>query len=240
MEPRNVPINYSVRWIFCSIEISKQFYSLFLAIGLIMLVAVVGISVIPYLGTLAVPLVSYLAGLGSMRLIDQIFKTNKATFDDYLKYTFDPVVFEKFAPFLILIALFNSVSVGLTLGKLTYVLLPWSTLGNVVTVLSMQASYMMILKPELKWDAALKAILRGSWMNILALICLFLCTGVFALGSLLMCLIGFFLYFIPMTTPLNYLVFSSIYEGRDIDQTTKEWSIKSRDVQTVAAPVDEP
>ncbi len=240
MDPRHIPLEYSHRWIFCSIEISKKYYSLFLGCGLLMILSVTGVSFIPVVGGIASPLMTFLFSLGTMRMVHQIITTEKGVFDDFLKYSFDPIVFEKFVPFLVIIGLVNCISVGFALGKFHYALFPSGILANLTTFVCVHAAYMMLIKSELTWDAAIKTTLRGSWMNALTLFVSFIFITLFVTGSLLMCIVGFFLYFVPMTFPLNFLMFSSIYDGLDIDMTLKTWGSKSQEVQTIVAPPDNP
>jgi hypothetical protein len=240
MDARNVPVDNSYKLIFCSIEISKNYYSLFLGCGLLYFAVAVCLSMIPVVGEVIEGVLSLCLSLGTLRLVKQIFTTGKGTFDDFLKYSFDASYFEKFLPLFIIVATVNFFSWLISYVHAPFIVYPWTLLTLVSLFVCSHAAYMMILAPELSWKNALTSVLRGTWMNAATLFLLLVFMIVFVSGSLLMCLVGFFLYFIPMTVPVNYLVFSSIYEGLDVEATTKEWSIKSNTVQTVSTPADEP
>lgn len=238
MEARHVPFEYSHRWIKCSLKISEKHYSLFLACGLLQLFACVAVSFVPVVGAMASAIMMFIYGLGGMRLVKHIRETNSGTFDDYLKYTFDPIVFQRFVPFLVALTLLNGTVGVLGIVKLPAIILPVSLVANIALVFCIHSSYMMIQNPALNWQDALAAVGRGIWKNILTWIVFGLLLVLFSVGSILMCGVGLLLYFVPMTFPVNYLVYSSIYEGLDIDQLIKT-SSKINAVHTVDAPPDE-
>jgi len=240
MDARNVPVDYSYRWIFCSIEIAKQFYSLFLGCGLLMFVTVICIGFVPFIGHFVAAIMSILYGVGTLRLVRQVVTTERGTFDDFLKFTFDASHLHKYVPLFIAVCILNFISAILTFAHIHFLSLPMLALSNIVVLICVHAAYMMDLQPSLSWREATERAASGTWMNIVTLIIAVIFLSIFGVLSALMCGVGLFLYFLPMTMPINFLIFTSIYENRDVEATIKEWSSKSNEVKTVPAPTDEP
>jgi len=228
LEPRNVPFNYCYRWLNCSIKVSEKYYTLFLGCGLLYFFTITAIGFIPYLGTIASLFLMFLYSLANMRLSQKIRHGGTAVFDDYLKLAFDPVIFEKFVPFLVMLFAISFTQVVSTVVKMTFLMLTMSFVNYFVVTIAVFASYMMLQDSSLDWKTASLKVMRGLWMNVLPTVAGWFIFALFAGFCALLCFVPFLLYFLPMTLPLSYLIYSSIFEGLDVDKTIAEWSSKNR------------
>lgn len=238
MEARTVPFNYCTGWIRCSVAIAQNHYSLFLGCSLLVFMSSLLISIIPFLGAIAAICLLFLFTVGQMRLTEQVRRTQTATFDDFLKYVFDPALLQKFAPFLIILAGIAVVNIGAALLKLQIVAGLFSLIGNLAAICFSFAAFASIKNPTLSIKTSALTVLQGLWQNVLTWLCCGLLVIILAATSAALCILPFFFYFLPMALPLGYLTYASIFEGLDIDATIAEWSSKSKAVVTLDAPRD--
>lgn len=235
MEPNKVSIDYCHRWIKCSLKIGERHYTLFLICGLIIYITTFIISAIPFFGSIASIMLTFLYAIAGMRLTQQALQQNAATVDDFFKYTFDSEYFKKFKiQFGILFGL-GVISLSSTLIKLTSVLLVSNTVVHLITYLIGFSAFMILQNPTLKWNSALEKVFQGFILNLGPWIMVSVLLVVFAALSLLLCFVPFLLYFVPMTFSVGYLIYSSIFENLNIDTFLADWS-KKPPIQTLILP----
>jgi hypothetical protein len=200
------------------------------------------ISIIPFIGPIVGPLLTFLFMFGAMRMVQQAIQGSTPTFDDFLKYSFDQVVFQRFTPFLGIIAGCGIITdvIQFAAPKMIYVSGAWSFVMQIIFYACLYGAFLMLKNASLTWQAALLESYKGLMKNALTIIFHVFLLGLCALGSLCLCGVGLILLFIPLSVPVNYLAFASIFEGLDIDKTILEWSSKAREVQTLTLPPDQP
>jgi hypothetical protein len=226
MEPNTVPFDYCHKWIKASIKIGERHYTLLLMCGLLVFASSFIVGLFPYVGNFCALFLTFIYGLAGMRLTQQILKQGSGTFDDYLKYAFDPVVFKKFQPFLVIIFLMATLQVTSGIFKITTLLYFSSVTSYLFITLFMVSAFLLLQQPSIGWQDAFKKVLSGFWQNGLTWVAAGFLMAIFAVVSALLCFVPFLLYFIPMTFSLAYLIYASIFEDLNIDALISEWSSK--------------
>ena len=227
-QPNKVPLEYCHRWIMCALKVGERHYTLFLISGLIMYITLFVCSVIPYLGAIASPLLSFMFSLAGMRLVHQIIKekTLKTDLDTYLKFVFDPMYIQRFRTQYLILAGMGLLSIASTFTRITTLTLAISVIVYFLTYLFSFSAFMMIQNPHVFWRKAIDKIFQGFTLNAGALTMAMLLLSLFAGLSLALCFVPFLLYFVPMTFAVSYLIYASIFENMDIEAFIKEWSSK--------------
>lgn len=226
MEANKVPFSYCHRWLTCSLKVGERHYTLFLVCGLLVYITTAVLGAIPFVGSVASLLLTFIYSVAGMRMTQQILKQGTGTVDDFLKYAFDPAFFKSFQVHLLLLAGLGLLSFTTVFIKVTSLIFASSAAIYLFTYLFSFSAFLMLQNPGLQLQAALEKVFQGFVLNIGAWLVAVLLLGLFGAVSLLLCFVPFFLYFVPMTFSVGYLIYASVFENLDVEALITEWSSK--------------
>lgn len=225
MTIKTVPIHYSVLWIQTAMKITERYYGLFLgATGILATVAWAS-GFIPMIGGICSSILSFLFAMGSFRVTQRIFNGDNVTFDTFLQETFNSKMFMELLPMIVVACATGATN---TFMMVRMSLAFQGLLGFVFVmayVVSLYAGYIK-LNSSLNWQSCYAKALEGLWQNIIPLICAGFIVCFFLIGCLILCIVPFFAYGLPVMFPWGFLVFNCIYGEMDLDATYKVWSQK--------------
>ena len=104
MEPLQnflLPFDYCHRWIRAAFNMVEKHFSLFAFLGVIVFITEAMISVIPYLGSLANPVLRFIYAFGGLRLMDALMQKQTHTIESYFKLCFDESLLKPFKNYLL-------------------------------------------------------------------------------------------------------------------------------------------
>lgn len=232
----SVPVSYSVEWIKASIKVAERNYSLCLACGLLVMLINMFVSFIPFLGSIASTVLIFLFYTAQLKFVRRLLNKEEVNFEQFLQTIFDPEIFSKNSPYIVICAISAALASFLVIidsaatsyyyrqgGILMSLGSVWNVLNFLLATLCAFAVDLRDKNPELSWQAGLRRAFAGVWQNIIPWVLTGLLVSLFAIVSMVLCVLPFFLYFVPMTFPYVYLIYASIFEGLNIEQVADDW-----------------
>ncbi len=224
--PQNVllPFDYCHRWIRAAFNMVEKHFSLFALLGVIVFITEAMVSVIPYLGSLANPVLRFIYAFGGLRLMDALMQKQTNTIESYFKLCFDESLLKPFKNYLLAcVGIGLVVEIGLRANiPHFYWLTALTTLG--IYLIPFMAYY-QFRNPGITTDRqAMDFVLSQTWKNIGNLLCLTIFLLALGLVSMALCVVPFFLYFMPLTFPLVYLVYMGLCEHKTIEELNLIWN----------------
>jgi hypothetical protein len=219
-------------------KIGEKNYALFLAIGFFSAFAGFSVGLIPYIGYVLASLFGFIVLLGELRMYKKILNHETVNFESFLNLVFDPVVFNKLQPYLIVVFVMSLLETlllhsGLKFMNVTLIV------PTVIVSLCGFAALSEIEKDIVNPIEAIKFIFKGLWQNVISCIVCLLLVLLFCFVCAVACFIPLFLYAMPMLLAVKYLVYAAIFENLDVEQTLAEWTAIV-DGPKVAPPVEPP
>ncbi len=226
MEPLQnflLPFDYCHRWIRAAFNMVEKHFSLFAFLGVIVFITEAMISVIPYLGSLANPVLRFIYAFGGLRLMDALMQKQTHTIESYFKLCFDESLLKPFKNYLLACAGIGLVvEIGLRANiPHFYWLTALTTLG--IYLIPFMAYY-QFRNPGMTEKQSMDYVLSQTWKNIGNLLCLTIFLSTLGLAAMALCVVPFFLYFMPLTFPLVYLVYMGLCEHKTIEELNLIWN----------------
>lgn len=217
-----LPFDYCHRWIRAAFNMAEKHFSLFVILGIIVFVTEVVAGFVPYLGALANPVLRFVYTLGSLRMMDQLMQQKTVNTEGFLRLSFDQSYWPRFQKyFLACIGIGLITEVGMWASLPHFYLL--SAALNVALFLVPFVAYHSLRNPHLSDKEAMDYVLRQSWKNIGNLLLHALFLMALGLVAMALCVVPFFLYFLPLTFPLVYLVYMGLCEQKTIEDLNATW-----------------
>ena len=221
--PPILPFDYCHRWIRAAFNMAEKHFKLFAVLGLIVFLSEAMVGIIPYLGSIANPVLRFIYTLGGLRILNDLMEKKTVTYETYFRISFEESTLKRFKKYLMAsagVGLFVEVGMRLHIPHF-YLLTVFTTIG-LCTIPFM--AYWQLRTPRTTEKQAMDFIFSCVWKNIgnLLVHAIFL----IALGTVAMalCVVPFFLYFMPLTFPLAYLVYMSLCEGKTIEELQQVWN----------------
>lgn len=217
-----LPFDYCHRWIRAAFNMAEKHYYLFLTLGLIVGFTQGVMSLIPYVGPIAQPVLRFFFTLGNLRLMEQLMEKKTIDTEGFLRLCFDKDYWPRFQNHF-----FACIGIGLVteIGLLTNI--PHFYLLSVVLTITLTLipfmAYYSLRHPLSSDKNAMNFVLQQSWKNIANLIIHALFLMALGLVAMALCVVPFFLYFLPLTFPLVYLVYMGLCEHKTIEELNAVW-----------------
>lgn len=239
MTYRQVPVSYALTWIKCSIKIASTQYALFLAAGLLTTLAPVLVSLVPIVGPIASAFLGFALSFGLLRLTEKVMNRETATFEDFVNMAFDARIYQRFQTYLIIIGVL-AVVVALSTVSLKYMSAPLGFVAGIVNWFCVYAAFeewgtgsadSATTNTPVNKEAFKKAqsrlmfVFHGVMNNFAPLLVLFVLLGLLAFICFILCVAPFLFFYLPMMAPVNFLIFSSLFRGMDMDQELNKWTV---------------
>ncbi len=223
LQNSHLPFDYCHRWIRAAFNMVEKQFSLFALLGVIVFLTEVLVSVIPFVGSIANPVLRFVYTFGGLRLMDGLMKGETHTIESYFKLCFDESLLKPFKNYLLAcgaIGLFVEVGMRAQIPHFY-----WLTAVTTLTIYLIPfMAYYQFRNPGITEKQAMDYVLSQAWRNIGNLLCLTI--FLLALGAVAMalCVVPFFLYFMPLTFPLVYLVYMGLCEHKTIEELNLAWN----------------
>ncbi len=221
--PFILPFDYCHRWIRTAFQMAEKHYKLFALLGLMVFASEVVLGMIPYLGGPASAALRFIFALTSLRLMHALFQQQPQTIESFFEMSFDQKILSKFKNHILACAAIGLVmQVGMYLGIPHFYLL--AALLSVALFLIPFMAYLQLRQPQLSEKEAMNFVFSRTWENIGTLLAhafLLLSLGFVALA---LCVVPFFVYFLPFTFPLIYLVYMGLCENKTIEELALNWN----------------
>lgn len=218
-----LPFDYCHRWIREAFRMAEKHYKLFALLGLFVFASELIISFVPYFGALAVAPLRFVFALNSLRMMHSLFQQQEQTVESFFEMCMDQKLLLKFKNYLI-----ASAGIGLVIEIGQYFGIPHfyiaSALLTVTLLLIPFMAYLQHRQPQLSEQEAMNFVFSQTWKNVgllLAHAILLLCVGLTALA---LCVVPFFIYFLPLTFPLTYLIYMGLCENKTIEELAQNWN----------------
>jgi hypothetical protein len=241
MPIRQVPQNYPITWIKASMKIGQRHWGLFIAIGAFTLLTGFSVGLIPFIGYVFASILGFVVLVGELRMYKKILRHEPVNFETFMNLVFDPVIFRKFQPYLVIVLVVSLLETfvvhsGLKFMNLTLVI------PTVFISIVGYAAFSEIENPVLNPSEAIKYVLKGLWKNIIACLACAILVMVFSFVCAIACFVPLFLVAMPFLLAVKYLIYASIFEDLDVDQTLAEWTILTAKVTptTDSQPTEPP
>jgi hypothetical protein len=217
-----LPFDYCHRWIRAAFNMAEKYFSLFVILGIIVFVTEVVAGFIPYLGALINPVLRFIYTLGSLRLMDQLMQKKAVDTEGFLRLCFDKDYWPRFQNhFLACIGIGLVTEVGV-LASIPHFYLLTAAL-NIALLLVPFVAFYNLRHPQYSEKEAMNFVLQQTWKNIANLIIHALFLMALGLAAMALCVVPFFLYFLPLTFPLVYLVYMGLCEHKTIEELNEVW-----------------
>ncbi len=207
----------------------EKHFSLFAFLGVIVFITEAMISVIPYLGSIANPVLRFIYSFGGLRLMDALMQKQTQTaeqtytVESYFKLCFDESLLKPFKNYLLACA-----GIGLVVEIGLRANIPHFYWLTIVTTLGIYLipfmAYYQFRNPGITEKQAMDFVLSQTWKNIGNLLCLMIFLLALGLAAMALCVVPFFLYFMPLTFPLVYLVYMGLCEHKTIEELNLIWN----------------
>jgi hypothetical protein len=231
-----LPFDYCHRWIRAAFNMVEKHFSLFALLGVIVFITEAMVSVIPYLGSIAYPVLRFIYAFGGLRLMEALMQKQTHTIESYFKLCFDESLLKPFKNYLIACAALGLVvEIGLRAN------IPHFYWFTIITTLGIYLipfmAYYQFRNPGISARTtdrqSMDFVLSQAWKNIGNLLCLTIFLLALGIAAMALCVVPFFLYFMPLTFPLVYLVYMGLCEGKTIEELNLIWNSRgdSTDVQ---------
>lgn len=221
--PFTVPFDYCHRWIRAAFNMVEKHFSFFILLGIVCCVATVVIGLLPYIGAIAAPVLRFVFILGSLRLMQHLFEKQPATIETFFNYCFDLELLKKLQKPLLACA-----ASGLLMEIGVYVHIPFFYWLAVLVSLCIPpiafAAYYNLRFPDVDLKDSLHFVFQQTGKNIANLILLVLFLTALSVASALLCIVPLFLFYLPMTFPLYYLVYMGLCENKSIESLSESWN----------------
>ncbi len=223
LQNSHLPFDYCHRWIRAAFNMVEKHFSLFALLGVLVFITEAMVSVIPYLGSLANPVLRFIYAFGGLRLMDDLMNKKTHTIESYFKLCFDDSLLKPFKNYLLACAGIGLiVEIGLRANiPHFYWLTALTTLG--IYLIPFMAYY-QFRNPGITEKQAMDYVLSQTWKNIGNLLCLTIFLLALGTVSMALCVVPFFLYFMPLTFPLVYLVYMGLCEHKTIEELNQVWN----------------
>lgn len=221
---KSVPFNYSFLWLKCSARIAEKHYKIFLQVGLFTFLTAIAVALVPKIGTVVSPVLAFIYSLAVMRFVKLIVDNETPRFEEFLNIAFDQEVLKRFRPYLIIALVTGVIELLFTFINLKFLILPFSLIAGILTTATYYAAFTEIKLGTNDPAGTLKYILNGFIPNVLTLLALSILVVLAAGVATMMCFVPLLVVFVPMVVPVKYLIYSAIYEGRNIEQMINEWA----------------
>lgn len=227
--PQNVllPFDYCHRWIRAAFNMVEKHFSLFALLGVIVFITEAMVSVIPYLGSVANPVLRFIYAFGGLRLMEALMQKQTHTIESYFKLCFDESLLKPFKNYLLACAGIGLVvEIGLRANIPHFYLLTVLTTVGIYLIPFM--AYYQFRNPGISAPTterqAMDYVLAQAWKNIGNLLCLTIFLLALGTAAMALCVVPFFLYFMPLTFPLVYLVYMGLCEHKTIEELNLIWN----------------
>jgi hypothetical protein len=223
---QKLPFDYCHRWIRAAFMMAERYFSFFVVLGLIVIITEIFVGLVPYIGAIANPVLRFIYTLGSLQMMDQLFKnkskTNPFTYESFLRLCFDEAVLKKFKNLLIVCS-----GVGLLTEAGMYFRIPHFYIVTLLTTVGLSLipymAYYTLRNPQSSDEQSMRWVLGQAWKNGWTLLVHAFFLIALATVALALCVVPFFLYFVPLTFPLAYLVYMGLCEGKSIEEVSQSW-----------------
>jgi hypothetical protein len=225
--PHTLPFDYCHRWIRAAFFMAERYFTFFVVLGLIVFSTEMLVSIIPYIGSIANPVLRFTYTLGTLQMMDQLFhnnsKTNSFTYESFLRLCFDENTLKRFKNHLIACA-----AAGFVTEMGIYLRIPHFYLVTLLSTVGLSLipfmAYFSLRNPQSSAESSMRWVLAQTWKNIGNLLIHAVFLIALATVSLALCVVPFFLYFLPLTFPLVYLVYMGLCEGKTIEELSLKWN----------------
>lgn len=222
-----LPFEYSHRWIRTAFNMAEKYFTFFVVLGLIVFCIGMLVGIVPYLGSIAAPVVRFIFALGTLKMMDQLFnnqsKMNPITYEGFLRLCFDDTTLRRFRNHIIACAAVGFVSeVGMFFRIPHFYLV--TLIGNMILGFVPLMAYYSVRNPQSSDEQSMNWVLDQAWKNLGVLVVHTIFIVSLAVIAMALCVVPFFLYFLPLTFPLSYLVYMGLCEGKSIEELSQAWN----------------
>ena len=222
-QPFVLPYDYYHRWIRAAFQMAEKHYKLFVILGFLVTMSQVVISVVPYVGSLAAAVLRFIFALSSLRLMHALFQNQTQTIESFFEMSFDQKVIMKFKNHILAcLALGLFMDLGMHLNLPHFYIL--TTLLSFALFLVPMTAYMQLRHPHLSDKEAAQFVLSQTWANVGSLIPLTFLLLFLGLASIVLFVVPFFIFFLPLTFPLIYLVYMGLCEYKTLEELVQNWN----------------
>jgi hypothetical protein len=218
-----LPADYCHRWIRAAFHMAEKHFSLFVLLGFVVFVSEMLVGFIPYLGSVANPVLRFIYSLGSLRMMESLMQKQPADLDSFMQNCFDFPLLMRFKNYL-----FASAAVGLILEiGLTFRIPHFylvAAIGSIALSMIPFMAFYQLHYASLSEKEAMSFVFEKVRRNLANLILLTLFLMGLAALSMALCVVPFFLYFMPLTFPLIYLVYMGLCEQKTIEELSLVWN----------------
>ncbi len=219
----SLPFDYCHRWIRAAFNMVEKHFSLFALAGLVVIASTAVVSVVPFIGSIVSPVLRFAYGIGSLILLDSLMQNQTHTLESYLKLCFDMELWKRFQKYLIVCATTGFLIEVIARANIPHFYLMAIVLYFALTLAPFMAFYQM-RNPGVTEKQAFDFVMGCAWKNVGNLLMLAIFLIALSLVSMALCVVPYFLYFMPLTFPLTYLVYMGICEGKTIEEITQIWN----------------
>jgi hypothetical protein len=218
-----LPFDYAIRWIRAAFNMVEKHFSLFTMLGVLVFISEALVSLIPYIGSVANPVLRFIYSFGGLRLMDALMQKQTHTIESYFKLCFDESLLKPFKNYLIACAAIGFfVEVGLRAGIPHFY---WITILTTLGIYLIPfMAYYQFRNPGITEKQAMNFVLSQTWKNIGNLLCLIIFLLALGVVAMALCVVPFFLYYMPLTFPLVYLVYMGLCEHKTIEELNLIWN----------------
>lgn len=224
MTYRQVPVSYALTWIKCSIKIASTQYALFLGVGLLCTFAPLMVNLVPVIGPVAGGILGFALSLGLLRMTQKVIQREPVTFENFINMAFDARIYQRFQTYLIIVAV-ACLIVGLSTVNMKYMSAPLGFIAGIINWFCVYATFEDWDNATIDPKTRLMEVFHGVMNNFLPLLLGVIISTLFAGVCALLCFAPFLFFYIPMMAPINFLIFSSIFRGMDMEQELTKWTV---------------
>jgi hypothetical protein len=222
---RQVPTEYGFKWIKAGWLLTRKNYGMAMAYMAVLVILVAILSRVPIIGDFLIPAIGSILSIGYYMAVRKWVRLEKTQFKDFFIPFQQTDLILKVIPLIIintLLALPSSVGIGIIgegggssnfSGMLTLIMMIY----NLLVAICLWFSLPQILFQDRDVIQTIPLNINAFFKNIGALIILFVLTVFIALASAVLFMVPFVLVFLPMTFPMLYLNYATIFEGVDLD-----------------------
>ncbi|MBY0386417.1 hypothetical protein K2X05_14775 [bacterium] len=221
--PTILPFDYCHRWIRAAFNMAEKHFKLFAVLGLVVFLSEAIVSITPYIGSIANPVLRFVYTLGGLRILQDLMEKKTVTYDTYFRTCFEEATLKRFKNYLI-----ASAGVGLLVEIGMRLRIPHFYLLTIFTTIGLCMipfmAYWQMRNPQTSEKQAMDFIFSCAWKNVGNLLVHAIFLIALGTAAMALCVVPFFLYFMPLTFPLAYLVYMGLCEGKTIEEILQIWN----------------
>lgn len=214
---KSVPMDYALKWLEASHQVSRKDYTLFLSCALLPAIVGLILGATPYIGHFIQLPFLFFVQYSAMRFLRRYVAGESLTFEQFVALIFDYQEILKNKWFVLVCALLSLPIVVLDFFNMDWISISANIICLYIAYFMSFAAFLFHFKGSASPQEAIKTSLSGFTQNLVPVLLNGLLVSLFSAICILFCFLPFFLVFLPFTFAMNYMIYISIFEGVDLN-----------------------